>query len=265
MRDASVQVHVAVDHARHDRAAAGIDHVRVARRLDARARRRDALVVDDDRRVRARDRAPVPSISVAFVIAVVMASLHLADEGLEQRARARDRRVRRRRPTGRSARRSPSRRRSRGRGSAARPRASSPTIATSAGPGGALLVEHAPVVRQLPVHRRTPSRRAPRAAATSSVTRDRQPDDDARRRAPGLLRRRVDRRRDVRLDRLRAGHPRDRAVGQLAGDLEHHRRERRDHHRQRLRARHAAVARRRAEHLAAERRRGPRARAAAAR
>ena len=107
-----------------------------------------------------------------------------------------------------------------------------PMIATSAGPC-ALAVEHRAVGRQLAVdrRRRVAAARARRLSssvtATGSATTTR---GDGR---PASSAACVMRGHDVRTDRLRSGHPRDRPVGERAGELEHLRAERGDEHRRR--------------------------------
>ena len=104
---------------------------------------------------------------------------------------------------------------------------SSPASATSAGPAGALAVEHGAVRRQLTVDHEL---LADALARLGGLVRhdDREARDDARLGPARVLRRVAQHRDDVRRERLRTGHPGDRAVGQAPGELQHHRAERRD-------------------------------------
>src|SRR5919108_323512 len=101
------------------------------------------------------------------------------------------------------------------------------------GPFGALAVEHGAIGRQLSVDHE--GIRGPLTGlGLVAGHRHRQRDDDARRGPSGFVGRLCDVRDDVTADRLGAGHPGDRAVGEGSGERQHPRRQRRKQNRRRI-------------------------------
>jgi hypothetical protein len=103
---------------------------------------------------------------------------------------------------------------------------------------GTLAVEHGAVGRQEAVHLKGPARDLTRRGDVLGHH-HRQPGDHARARPPGARGGLVDARHGVRAQRLRTGHPGDRAVGLAAGERQHLGRERGEQDRRRRRAGHA--------------------------
>ena len=115
------------------------------------------------------------------------------------------------------------------RSSPARTVASSPTSDTSAGPGRTLLVHHPAVRRQVVVAVEHGGDQAlDRVRVVGDAHRARSPRSAVRAGPAGG--RGLERGPDLRLDRARSAQPEDRAVGARAGELEHARTHRREHH-----------------------------------